>query len=134
MRRIEFNGHILELYDDVEDMPIINFQKYNKYLLIDSGIGSDADSIDAHIVKVAKLIKANDHEKALQELNNMRHNMYMVNCEISPMHMAFAALIKSVDGKDVTDLSDSGLTALLGRIRTIKRHVILDFMSGLKKK
>jgi len=48
-------------------MPIVNFQKYNKYLLIDSGIGSDADDIDAHITRVAKFIKA-IMPKSLQEL------------------------------------------------------------------
>ena len=82
MKSIIFNNKIIKVYDSIDEMPIVNFQKYNKYLLIDSGIGSDADDIDAHIVKVAKFIKANDNKKALQELQNLRQNMHMVNSEI----------------------------------------------------
>ena len=115
-------------------MPIVNFQKYNKYLLIDSGIGSDADDIDAHIVKIAKFIKANNNKKALQELQNMRQNMYMVNSEISPKYLAFAALIHSLDGKEVNDLSDDGLKKLLQDLKDIKHSKVIDFLLWLKKK
>ena len=109
MKSLLINKKIVRVYDSIDEMPIINFQKYNKYLLIDSGIGSDADDIDAHIVKIAKYIKSNNNRKALQELQNMRQNIYMVNSEISPKYLAFAALIHSVDGKEVNDLSDDGL-------------------------
>lgn len=109
MKSLLINKKIVRVYDSIDEMPIINFQKYNKYLLIDSGIGSDADDIDAHIVKIAKYIKSNNNRKALQELQNMRQNIYMVNSEISPKYLAFAALIYSIDGKKVDDLSDDGL-------------------------
>ena len=109
MRTLIVNKKVIRVYDGIDEMPIVNFQKYNKYLLIDSGIGSDSDDIDAHIVKVARYIKANDSKKALQELQNMRQNMYMVNNEISPKYLAFAALIHSIDGKELNDLSDDGL-------------------------
>ena len=115
-------------------MPIINFQKYNKYLLIDSGIGSDADDIDAHITRIARFIKSNNAKKALQELQNMRQNMYMVNNEISPRYLAFAALIHSIDGKEINDLSDDGLKNTLAELKKIKHSKIIDFLTWLKKK
>lgn len=124
----------MRVYDSIDEMPIVNFQKYNKYLLIDSGIGSDADDIDAHIVKIAKFIKANNNKKALQELQNMRQNMYMVNNEISPKYLAFAALIHSIDGKEVNDLSDDGLKKLLQDLKDIKHSKVIDFLLWLKKK
>lgn len=124
----------MRVYDSIDEMPIVNFQKYNKYLLIDSGIGSDADDIDAHIVKIAKYIKSNNNKKALQELQNMRQNIYMVNSEISPKYLAFAALIHSVDGKEVNDLSDDGLKKLLQDLKEVKHSKIVDFLLWLKKK
>lgn len=124
----------MRVYDSVDEMPIVNFQKYNKYLLIDSGIGSDADDIDAHIVKIAKYIKSNNNKKALQELQNMRQNIYMVNSEISPKYLAFAALIHSVDGKEVNDLSDDGLKKLLQDLKEVKHSKVVDFLLWLKKK
>ena len=134
MKNLLINKKIIRVYDSIDEMPIINFQKYNKYLLIDSGIGSDADDIDAHIIKIAKYIKSNNNKKALQELQNMRQNMYMVNNEISPKYLAFAALIHSIDGKEVNDLSDDGLKKLLQDLKDIKHSKVIDFLLWLKKK
>ena len=134
MKSLLINKKIVRVYDSIDEMPIINFQKYNKYLLIDSGIGSDADDIDAHIIKIAKFIKANNSKKALQELQNMRQNMYMVNSEISPKYLAFAALIHSIDGKEVNDLSDDGLKKLLQDLKDIKHSKVIDFLLWIKKK
>lgn len=134
MKSLLINKKIVRVYDSIDEMPIVNFQKYNKYLLIDSGIGSDADDIDAHIAKIAKFMKAGNNKKALQELQNMRQNMYMVNSEISPKYLAFAALIHDIDGKEVTDLSDNNLKALLEEIKTVKHSTIIDFLVWLKKK
>ena len=134
MKNLLINKKIVRVYDSIDEMPIVNFQKYNKYLLIDSGIGSDADDIDAHIVKIAKFIKANNNKKALQELQNMRQNMYMVNNEISPKYLAFAALIHSIDGKEVNDLSDDNLKKLLQDLKEVKHSKVIDFLLWLKKK
>ena len=134
MKSLLINKKIVRVYDSIDEMPIVNFQKYNKYLLIDSGIGSDVDDIDAHIVKIAKYIKSSNSRKALQELQNMRQNMYMVNSEISPKYLAFAALIYSVDGKEVKDLSDDSLKKLLQDLKDIKHSKVIDFLLWLKKK
>lgn len=134
MKSLIVNKKVVKIYDSIDEMPIVNFQKYNKYLLIDSGIGSDADDIDTHITRVAKFIKANNNKEALQELQNMRQNMYMVNNEISPRYLAFAALIQSVDGKEISDLSDDSLKNTLDDIKVIKHSTIVDFLAWLKKK
>lgn len=134
MKTITVGTKVIKLYDSIDEMPITNFQKYNKYLLIDSGIGSDVDDIDAHIVKVAKLIKSGNSKKAIQELQNMRQNMHMVNSEISPKYLAFASLIQSIDGKEITDLSDEGLKSLLKEISKIRHSKLLDLLVKLKKK
>lgn len=134
MKNLTVNKKTVRVYDSIDEMPIINFQKYNKYLLIDSGIGSDVDDIDAHIARIAKFIKSNNAKKALQELQNMRQNMYMVNNEISPRYLAFAALIHSIDGEEVNDLSDDGLKNVLARLKEIKHSKIIDFLVWLKKK
>lgn len=134
MKNLIVNKKVVRVYDSIDEMPIINFQKYNKYLLIDSGIGSDADDIDAHITRIARFIKSNNAKKALQELQNMRQNMYMVNNEILPRYLAFAALIHSIDGKEINDLSDDGLKNTLAELKRIKHSTIINFLIWLKKK
>ena len=133
MKTLFVKGHIIKAYDSIDELPIVNFQKYNKYLLIDSGLGSDVEDIDRHIVTLAKLI-GTDIKKAQQELLNMRQAIVMVNSEISPKHLAFAALVYSIDGQKVTDLSDEGLQAIIDRLRTAKRTWLLDWLFRLKKK
>ena len=134
MRTAIINKRKVELYDSIDEMPIINFQKYNKYLLIDSGIGSDVDDIDRHISRIAKYLKMDDKAKALQELQNMRQSIYMVTSEISPKHLAFAALIKSVDGKEVTDLSDENLKVILADLNKERHSLITKIFLAIKKK
>jgi hypothetical protein len=134
MKSLLINNKVIRVYDSIDEMPIINFQKYNKYLLIDSGIGSDADDIDAHITRIAKFINSNNKKNALLELQNMRQSMYMVNNEISPKYLAFAALVHSIDGEEAKDLSDDGLKNMLERLKEIKHSRIIDFLAWLKKK
>lgn len=134
MKTITLNDNVLKLYDDIDELPIVNFQKFNKYMLIDSGVGSDADSIDRHITKLAKLVKSDDKAQALQELQNMRQNMYMIVNNISPIHLAFTALIYSFNGQLITDLSDENLKAILHRLQHAKRSKIVDIVLNFKKK
>lgn len=133
MKAIVINKKKLLLYDSIDELPIINFQKYNKYLLIDAGIGSDVNDIDQHISKIAKYIKSNK-ALAMQELQNMRQNLFMIASNISPKYLAFAALIHSVDGKKVEDLSDDNLKALLNDIKTVKHSWLIHTLAKIKKK
>lgn len=133
MKTIIINEKTIQLYDSIDEMPIVNFQKYNKYILLDTGLGSDIDSVDTHIVNLAKLIKA-DTKKAVQELQNLRQNMHMIVSEISPKYMAFAALIHSINGKKLDNLSDDYLKCVLDEIKEIKHSVIADFLVWVKKK
>ena len=135
MKTVIIKNHTIKLYDSIDELPVVNFQKYNKCILIDSGIGSDADSIDTHIVNIAKYINSGDNAKALQELQNMRQNMHMVVSKVSPKYMAFAALIYSVDGKEQKDLSDSHLRELVDNLSEDMPHSILvEVLASLKKK
>jgi len=133
MKKLIINGKLVKVYDSIDELPIINYQKYNKFLLIDSGIGSDVDDVDKHIQKIAKLINS-DKKLAMQELQNLRLNIHMVNSEISPKHLAFAALIHSINGKELTDLSDDCLKNTLAELNKVKRSWLVDFILSFKKK
>lgn len=133
MKEVKINGKVLQMYDSIDELPIINFQKYNKYILLDSGIGSDVNSVDEHLTKLAKLIKS-DKAKATRELQNMRLNMHMIVSEVAPVHMAFTALIHSIDGKVLTDLSENNLKAIFGELNRGKRSKLIEFLAYFKKK
>lgn len=134
MIKASINGHVVKLYDSVDDMPIVNFQKYNKFLLIDSGVGSTLDDYNNHIAKMFKYIQTNNIQDLAQELANTRQLMFMINQEISPKYLAFAALIAEFDGKPVTDLSDDNLKHLLSNLRMARHSWIVKILEKIKKK
>lgn len=133
MKTITLNKHELKLYDSIDEMPIVNFQKYNKYIIVDSGLGSDVDSVDEHLVNLAKLIKTNK-DKAQQEIQNLRQTMHLIVSGISPNYLAFAALIHSIDGEKVEDLSDENLKAILDKLKKTKHSILIDILLKVKKK
>lgn len=134
MKTIDTGKHVIKLYDSVDELPIGAYQRYNKFLLIDAGIGSSIDDFDAHIVKLAKLIGNNEREKAAQELQNMRQNLYMINANISPKYMAFAALVYSIDGQKIEAVSDDDYGELLAKIREMPHSLLTNTLDWLKKK
>ena len=134
MKVIDTGKHVIKLYDSVDELPIGAYQRYNKFLLIDAGIGSSVDDFDAHIVKLAKLIGNNEREKAIQELQNMRQNLFMINSKISPKYLAFAALVYSIDGKKVEAVSDDDYSELLAKIQEMPHSLLTKTLDWLKKK
>lgn len=128
------NGHVVKIYDSIEELPIINFQKYNKFMLIDSVIGGDIADIDMSMLKVLKYIQLGDTDLAVKQLDNMRNAMHLVAQEISPKYLAFTALIAEIDSKPVTDLSDSNLMAILTLLNTERKYFIDSVLLQFKKK
>ena len=49
MKTLKLAGKTIEVYDDIENLPVTRFHKYNKMLLVDAGIGSDIADFDKHI-------------------------------------------------------------------------------------
>lgn len=134
MKVVTIKGHTVKLYDSIDELPIVNFQKYNKCILIDSGLGSDIDSVDSHIVNIAKFINSDNKKQALLELQNMRQNLYMIVSNVSPKNLAFAALIHSIDGEEQKDLSDNHLQELINRINESEQSILSNILLELKKK
>lgn len=126
------NGKKVRLYDSIEELPMANFQKFNRYLLLDSGIGCDFEDIDQHIEKIGKLMHVNK-AAALQELQNMRQNMYYIVENINTKFLAFIALIHDIDGKVVYDLSDKSIKELSVKLNTVEKSLIYSILEHLKK-
>ena len=75
MKVVTIKGHVIKLYDSIDELPIVNFQKYNKCILIDSGLGSDVDSVDSHIVNIARFINSGDKKQAMLELQEQHRQI-----------------------------------------------------------
>jgi hypothetical protein len=134
MKEVKLNGHRVELFASIEELPIVRFHKYNKCMLVDAGLGSDLTAFDAHIERVVRYIRADKREEAAKELENMRQGIYMIIQELSPQHIAFACLVARIDGKAYNDLSDEGLNKVMELLGGTPTKDIAAQSEAVKKK
>lgn len=134
MKKATIGKHVIEYYDAIEDLPIRRYHKYNKMLLIDAGIGGDLFDADGHIERAMRFVAVGDAKSAQTELVNLRHNLYLMQTEMSPKFRAFAALIASVDGETFEDFTDDGITAILAKIQDLSVADVTATLEAVKKK
>lgn len=130
------HGHKLVIYNGIDELPMERFFVYNRMMLIDSGIGSDLESVTTHLSKAIHYVSVNDGDKAIKQLSNLQNTLFFITKNITPKYMAFAALLHSIDGKPITDLSDENLTNVVNRISSwgTKKNVIDKLLEAVKKK
>lgn len=134
---IKYNGHKIELYDSIHDLPITRFQVYQINVLLASGIGSDIGSIDKHINVIKRLIK-DDPEAAKKGLVNIQQNMRFILSKTSPEANSFVALVKKIDGRDISDdyMTDDGIQGIIKELgnNRFSYAAMLEALKGIKKK
>lgn len=134
MRKINLQKHVIITYDSIEELPITRFHKYNKMLLVDAGIGSSISDFDTHLSKLMAQMQTKDYKSVTIEIFNMRQNLYFILEDINPRQLAFAVLIKEIDGVACDDISDSGLSETLLKINDITIGELENELSEIKTK
>lgn len=134
MRTTTIAERAVIMYDAIDELPILRFHAYNKMLLIDAGIGSDLNDWDAHIEKAIRFIRKDKPDLAEKELDNLRQNVYFIQSGISPKHMAFACLVKSVDGTEYNDMTPDGLRKVLELFADAPNAELTAQLEAVKKK
>jgi len=134
MVTVKIGKHTVEMYDTIEELPIVRFHKYQKLLLIDAGIGSDITAFDQRIEKTRRFLMDGKTEKAQQELENLRQSVYLIQTGLSPKHRAFAALVAKLDGVECTDISDDGLAKITEALSDAPESDLTAQLDAVKKK
>lgn len=126
--------HTVEMYDSIEQLPIVRFHRYQKLLLIDAGVGSDIASFDQRTEKMRRYMMDGKTDKALMELENLRQAVFLVQNGISPRHKAFAALVTKVDGEDFSEVSDESLDRITEILADVPESEQTAHLNAVKKK
>ena len=134
MKTTKIGKYTVELYDSIDELPIKRFHKFNKYLLVDSGIGSDLNDINEHIGRIIRYVDKSDKQKAKVQLENLRQSLYMVSQETNVKHLSFVFLVKSIDGKELTDLSDENIKRIQVQFGDTKLGFFDSLLESIKKK
>lgn len=127
-------GHNVRLYDTIDEMPIARFHRLEKYLLIDAGIGGDIASFDLRLDKMRRYMAKGKSDLAMQEAQNLRQCVYLIQSGLNPKHRAFAVLVESIDGEKMDDLSDSGLERVQERLKDMTVAEAESMLGSVKKK
>ena len=132
---IRLNGHFLEMYDSIDELPFSRFQEYNRALLIDSGLGSDLASIGRHINQARKYNAAKDQGNTEQALLNMYQAVSFTLDRISPEGRAFVVLIHRLNGNRIEDLSEGNVDNILRELsrRGLTIGKVRGFLDTVKK-
>lgn len=137
MRKIEFNGNELVMYDSIQDLVVGRYQKYNLNVMIDAGIGSDLNSFRERGESVKRLM-VDDVDKARKEMDNFMNSVYLIMSETSPEMNSFVVLIHSINGRIINDedLSEAGVKDLIELLnkKRLRINVVRGFMNLFKKK
>lgn len=126
-------GKKVKYYDSIDELPIVNYQKFNKYVLFSANIGNDINSVVKHHTNILKLIDF-DVNKAKLELSNTIQSLLFIENNINTDLMAFACLIYSIDDVVVTDYSDTNLKAIIASLNSEKIGTFTKLLEALKKK
>ena len=100
METIRVGGRKVTYIDSLEEITSERFHKYNKYTMVDAGIGSTPEAISSHILRVKGYIKAKDDRLANRELDNLYQSLRLTAREVNPKTLAFAALVVKIDNMD----------------------------------
>lgn len=130
---VKYKGNTIELYDTIEELPSERYFLFNKYLLIDSGLGSDMDSIDARLSRLYTFLSNEKYDEAKQEAINLRNAFYFVLNDINPKMKCFAVMVKKVNGKRLP-IDDIPEAVSKIRITGITWQIISSTVDALKKK
>lgn len=129
MRQETYNGNQVVIYDSIEDLPITRFHKFNKYAMIDAGIGSNIDDHDRHFETLREMNRRGDRNNLDQALLNAQQRVRFMLQGVNPSTMSFAVLVKSINGKEYNDLSDLGIDTVIEALG--KHGVSYRMISGL---
>ena len=131
---MNLGSHKVTLYESIEELPIVRFQKYNKMLMLDAGLGSDLTALDTHLARVSEFIKNNELQDAAGEIDNLRQTLFNVQNGLTPHFMSLIPLMAEVDGEPLTDLSDENIQAVYDRLKDVTLKAYEDAASEVKKK
>lgn len=126
--------HEVEMYDAIDELPIVRFHRYQKMLLIDSGIGGDIAAFDQRTERARRFLLAGELEKAQAEFENLRQCVFFVQSGLNPKHRAFAVLVTKIDGEPTGDASDAAIDAVLAKLADAPEGEVTARLEAVKKK
>lgn len=140
MRTITIRGILkkteIRLFDSIDELPAKRDHEFWRLLLQDVGIGSTLKSFDNHLGTLYNQLRVGDTVSAMQEIQNLRSNVFYMIEKINLNSFCFATMIHSINGVVYEDFTEDGI---INCISTLSKHglkgsMIDNEVEDIKKK
>lgn len=135
MESLEVNKHNIVYYSDIDDTPIGRYNTFQQNLLYDASVGNTIEAISERFAGFDANLRANKIKEAMVERSNLQVTFFSILTKVNFASRAMVCLIHSIDGKEVTDLSEGGIAEILKKLEEIEVPIgtIRDLVFGQKK-
>lgn len=97
----------MDLYKDINSMPITVFMQFQKYVIIEQGLGSNFQDFGQKLSKLTELVVHEQKEQSLEEIKNLYHLFYSLVDKKGDVKLhAIASLVKGNEGKSEEELGE----------------------------
>ena len=121
----------MELYKDIETMPITVFMKFQKYVLIENGVGTNVQDFSKRLAKLYEYTINNKPKFALEEIANLQTLFYnVVEKEQDAKLYALAYLVKGNEQKSEDEVKQF----IEKNLKKLTTKYIYELYFELKKK
>lgn len=136
MAILKIKRNTVETYESLSEMPMRNFHLFNKFIVLNSNIGSDLDSIQDRVQKVRRFVAQQDGKKADAELNNLLQALTFAVENVPTDSLAFVCLCRRINNRDVIIMDDESAIRWQQRLSRYgsPMGLIWDTIGRLKKK
>jgi len=131
----------INLYDpEIESIPYFNWQRAQRYIILEAGLGSTVADILKRSNNVITHLVNDRKDDAIQEQQNMTLGLFSALEGIDYQSMSFACFVRDINGKQypistdkevkdiTTELANTGITVLelQSHIQDLKKKLILQ--------
>ena len=126
----------VEFFSSIKDLPFTRFNDFNRFVMMDAEIGGTIQDFDKFVVRMNEFITKDLKDEAVKELLNLRLNVNNILNGINYRGLAFACLIKKMNGKEVHDVSLDNINKILKTLSGSGMTIgnVTDKVDELKKK
>lgn len=124
------------LYNSIQEIKSKRYIALQKYVLLDSCVGSTFSDITKHFEKIDYFLEHKKVNEAKNERQNLHIGMYLQIEGMSTKMLSLACLVKSINGVEYEDFTEDGLQIVSEEIQKTDLTIgkIEELLSGLKKK
>lgn len=130
------NGTEISIYGSAKELPITRYTELQKYLAMESGIGSNIEAINMHYLRLKALIEEDKKTDAIMENENALLALRTLLNGVSYYGLAFGCLVARIGAEMCEDISEEGLFSTIEKLKVsgLTQGALEDAVEEVKKK